>query len=173
MDDVIHLGNVLRQGYAPTSGEMAWALIDGCFVVADVLCLAAVQPEGAVAAEAVRSEVKGAVRQGVKSAGRELAETGGQTAGKALTRQEAGNGLERAAAAGTAATSDRLARWWTVRSAGGIYQLLRRLPEALPQLSLAQITQMAQPFCARAGMKLTSWRPVRLLRDGTEVLFRI
>src|SRR5262249_8458322 len=56
--DVIHLGNVMRQGYAPTSGELTWALIDGCFVVVDVLSLSALQPEGAAAAEAVRSEVK-------------------------------------------------------------------------------------------------------------------
>ena len=48
--DVIHLGNVMRQGYAPTSGELTWALIDGCFVVADVLSLSALQPEGAAAA---------------------------------------------------------------------------------------------------------------------------
>ena len=34
------------RGHSPTSGEVAWALIDGCFVVADVLSLAAVQPEG-------------------------------------------------------------------------------------------------------------------------------
>src|SRR5262249_61817812 len=87
--DVIHLGNVLRRGYAPTSGEMAWALIDGCFVVADVLSLAAVQPEGAVAAEAIRSEVKGAVRQGAK----------------ALAREPVQSGLERAAPAGTAAVT--------------------------------------------------------------------
>ena len=82
MYDVIHLGNVLRRGYAPTSGEMTWALIDGCFVVADVLSLAAVQPEGAVASEAIRSEVKGAVRQGVRSAGRELGEAGGESAAR-------------------------------------------------------------------------------------------
>jgi hypothetical protein len=61
----------------------------------------------------------------------------------------------------------------TVREAGGLYQVLRRIPEALPQLSLARITQMAGPLCTRAGIKLTAWRPVRLLRDGTEVLFRI
>jgi hypothetical protein len=171
--DVIHLGNVLRQGYAPTSGEMAWAVIDGCFVVADVLSLAAVQPEGALAAEAIRSEVKAAVRQGVRSAGRELAETGGESAGKALMRRQAGNGVEQVAAEGAAAVTNRLARWWTVRSAGGVYQVLRRLPEALTQLSLGQITRMAQPLCAKAGIRLTTWRPVRLLRDGTEVLFRI
>jgi hypothetical protein len=171
--DVIHLGNVLRQGYAPTSGEMTWALIDGCFVVADVLSLAAIQPEGAVAAEAVRSEVKGVVREGARTAGRELAQNGSESAGKVLARQEAGSGVEQVAAAGTAFASNRLARWWTVRSAGGMYQLLRRLPDALPQLSLAQITQMARPLCTKAGLRLTNWRPVRLLRDGTEVIFRI
>jgi hypothetical protein len=171
--DVIHLGNVLRRGYAPTSGEMAWALIDGCFVVADVLCLAAVQPEGALASEAIRSEVKGAVRQGARAAGRELAETGGEAAARALTRQEAGHALERGAAEGTAVITDRLARWWTVRSAGGIFQVLRRLPEALPQLGLGQITRLSQPLCAKAGLRLTAWRPFRLLRDGTEALYRI
>src|SRR6185312_14126322 len=62
--DVIHLGNVMRQGFAPTSSEMTWALVDGCFVVVDVLSLSALQPEGAAAAEAVRSEVKGAVVAG-------------------------------------------------------------------------------------------------------------
>ena len=65
--DVIHLGNVLRRGQAPTSGEMAWALIDGCFVVADALSLAALQPEGAVASEAARSEIKSATREAVKA----------------------------------------------------------------------------------------------------------
>ena len=62
--DVIHLGNVLRRGYAPTMGETTWALVDGCFVITDVLSLAALQPEGAVASEVVRSEVKAAVRDG-------------------------------------------------------------------------------------------------------------
>jgi hypothetical protein len=171
--DVIHLGNVLRRGYAPTSGEMAWALIDGCFVVADVLSLASVQPEGAVAAEAIRSEVKGAVRQGAKSLGRGLAENSSESTSKALAREQVQGGLERAASEGTAAVTTRLARWWTVRSAGGVYQVLRRLPEALPRLSLAQITEMAGPLCTRAGVKLTAWRPVRLLRDGTEILMRI
>src|SRR5206468_2132037 len=83
-----------------------------------------------VAAEAIRSEVKGAVRQGAKSLGRELAETGSESAGEALARQQAGNGLELATSEGTAAVSTRLARWWTVREAGGLYQVLRRIPEA-------------------------------------------
>ena len=157
MYDVIHLGNVLRQGYAPTSGEMTWALVDGCFVVADVLSLASVQPEGVVAAEAIRSEVKGSVRQGVGTAARMLAEAGGESTSEALLRRGAGS------------ISERLARWWTVRSAGGIYRVLRRLPEALPQLSLGEITQMAGPLCTKAGIRLTAWRPVRFLRDGAEV----
>src|SRR5262249_34882997 len=112
--DVIHLGNVMRRGYAPTSGELTWALIDGCFVVADVLCLSALQPQGAAAAVAIRSEVKGAVRQGVKSAGRELAEASSEPAAR---------GIERAAVEGTATVTERMARWWTVRSAGGVYQV--------------------------------------------------
>jgi hypothetical protein len=162
--DVIHLGNVMRQGYAPTSGELTWALIDGCFVVADVLSLSALQPEVAATAEAIRSEVKGAVRQGAKSAGRELAEAGGESAAK---------GIERAAVEGTSTAAERLARWWTVRSAGGVYQVLRRLPEALPRLSLAQISGMAGPLCTRAGLRLTAWRPVRFLKEGAEVVLRI
>ncbi len=163
--DVIHLGNVLRQGYAPTSGEMTWALVDGCFVVADVLSLSALQPEGAAAAEAIRAEVKGAVRQGVRSAGRELVESGGEAA--------AARGIERTAAGGTATVTERLARWWAVRSAGGIYQVLRRLPEALPRLSLTQFAEMARPLCTRARMRLSTWGPVRFLKGGAEVVMRV
>jgi hypothetical protein len=143
---------------------LTWALVDGCFVVVDVLSLSALQPEGAVATEAIRSEVKGAVRQGVKSAGRELAEAGGAAAAR---------GTERAAVEGTSTATERLARWWTVRSAGGVYQVLRRLPEALPQLSLFQISGMAGPLCTRAGLRLTEWRPIRFLKEGAEVLLRI
>ena len=171
--DVIHLGNVLRRGHAPTSGEMTWALVDGCFVVADVLSLAAIQPEGAIAAEAIRGEVKAAVRAGVKSAGRELTASGGESTGKSLARHELGSGLEQAATQGSSTVSRRWARWWTVRSAGGLYQVLSRLPEALPRLSLAQMTQVAGPLCAKAGMRLSTWRPIRLLRDGAEVVLRI
>jgi len=171
--DVIHLGNVLRRGHAPTSGEMTWALVDGCFVVTDVLSLAAIQPEGVVAAESIRGEVKAAVREGVKSVGRELTASGAESAGKSLARQELGTGLEQAAAQGTSTVSRRLARWLTVRSAGGLYEVLRRIPEALPQLSLAQMTQIAGPLCKKAGMRLTTWQPIRLLRDGAEVVLRI
>ena len=43
----------------------------------------------------------------------------------------------------------------------------------MPQLSLAQLTQVAGPLCAKAGMRLSAWRPIRLLRDGAEVVLRI
>jgi hypothetical protein len=171
--DVIHLSNVVRRGYAPTSGELTWALVDGSFVVADVLSLAAVQPEGAVAAEAIRAEVKAAVREGARTAGRELGTSGAESAAKALVRHDAATGLEQAAAQGTAAVSRRLARWWTVRSAGGLYQVMRQMPEALPRLGLVQLTAIAGPFCAKAGMRLSTWGPVRLLRDGAEVVLCI
>ena len=78
--DLLHLGNVLRHGHAPTTGEMTWALIDGCFVVADALSLSALQPEGAVAAEAARAEIKSATREGVKALGREAVEEPTQSA---------------------------------------------------------------------------------------------
>ena len=137
--DVIHLGNVMGRGHAPTSSEMTWAVVDGCFVVADALSLAAVQPEGAIAAESIRAEVKAAAREGAKSLGRELAETGAGSTGKTLAYQSAAEGASTA--------SKRWARWWTVRSAGGMYQVLRRLPDALPRLTLAQLTDVARPLC--------------------------
>src|SRR5262249_31117619 len=132
--------------------------------VADVLSLSALQPEVAATAEAIRSEVKGAVRQGAKSVGRELAEAGGESTAK---------GIERAAVEGTSTAAERLARWWAVRSAGGVYQVLRRLPEALPRLGLDQISGMAGPLCTRAGLRLTAWRPVRFIKEGAEVVLRI
>ena len=171
--DVIHLGNVLGKGYSPTSGEMTWALIDGCFVVADVLSLAAIQPEGVVAAESIRTEVKAAVREGAKAAGGELAETGAQSAAKAVARRETSTGLERLGATRTASQTRRMARWWTVRSAGGVYEVMRRIPDALPRLGLAQVAEMAAPISAKAGMRLSTWGPVRLFKDGAEVVLRI
>ena len=87
--DVLHLGNVLSRGHSPTSGEMTWAVVDDCFVIADVLSLAAIQPEGAVAAVAVRSEVKAAAREGAGRPAGELAEAGGEAAGKSLALSRA------------------------------------------------------------------------------------
>lgn len=149
------------------------ALVDGCFVVTDVLSLAAIQPEGAVAAETVRTEVKAAVREGARSASREFAESGVESAAKALGRRPPVSDLERLGTAASAMQARRLARWWTVRDAGGLFQVMRQMPEALPRLSLAQLTEMARPLSAKAGMRLGTWAPFRMLKEGTEVVLRI
>jgi hypothetical protein len=159
--DLVHLGGVVTRGYAPTSGEMTWALVDGCFVVADLLSLTAVQPEGAAAAEAARAEVKAATREAVKSAGRGLAEGAAESGGRGLVRQGAG------------AVTERLARWWTVRLAGGPYRLLRRVPEVLGRMSVSEVSDLGRPFCRRAGLTLSTWAPMRFLKDGQVLLRRI
>ena len=162
--DLLHLGNVVRNGYAPTKGEITWAVIDGCFVVFDALSLAAVQPEGVVVSEAARAEVKAATREGVKAVGREAVEESVETAAKSTLKQ----GVVEAAT-----SAERAARWWAVRKAGGTYKLLRKMPEALPRLSLSELADMSRPLCSKAGLKLSQWGPVRFLKNGEEVLMRI
>lgn len=147
--DLLHLGNLLRRGQTPTTGEAAWALVDGSFVIVDALSLLAVQPEGVAATEAARSELKAATREAVKVAGRELTEQGAE------------------------ATMGQLAKWWAVRSAGGSYQVLRRLPEALSRLTLPEAAQLARPLAAKAGLRLSVWKPLQFVRDGEEVIMRI
>jgi hypothetical protein len=171
--DVLHLGNLLRRGHTPTSGELTWALVDGCFVVVDLLSLAAVQPEAAVAAEVAHSEVKAAARQGARAVGREVVESGTRSAGKAAPAGRALAASGAAAATGPELAAGRAARWWSVRAAGGMFEVLKRLPEALPRMTLAQVVGMGEPLCARAGMKLSAWRPIQLLREGVAVPFRI
>jgi len=166
--DLLHLANVARRGQSPTSGELAWALIDGAFVVADVLSLAAVQPEGVVAAEATRTEVRSAVRVAASTAGRDAIESATADAARLATRRGLTEGAEAAAT-----HSARLARWWVVRSAGGTYPLLRRLPEALPKLTVGEIADLGRGLCARAGVHLSTWGPVRFFKDGREILLRI
>lgn len=159
--DLLHLGGVLTRGHSPTSGELTWALIDGCFVVADVLSLAAVQPEGAAAVEVARTQIKTATRESVKALGREAVEEATEAAAKGVARE------------GAQAAAARASRWWTVRLAGGTFKVLRQLPEALPRMSLAQLTDMGRVLCAKAGMRLTTWQPLRFLKDGREVVMRI
>ena len=165
--DLLHLANVARRGHSPTSGEVAWALIDGCFVVADVLSLAAVQPEGVAASEAARVEVRSAVKRAVGTTGREATEAATADATKALARRGVAEGVEGATG------PVRLARWWTVRAAGGTYQVLRRLPEALPKLTVPEIADLGRGLCAKAGLTLTTWGPLRFLKEGEEIVRRI
>jgi hypothetical protein len=156
--DLIHLGAVVGRGHAPTSGEMAWALIDGCFVVADALSLAALQPEGAAAAEAARSEMKAVARETVKAVGAEAIEDAGTVAGRALTKRSA------------EATSLHLSKWWAVRAAGGTYQVLRRIPEALTHLTIPEIANLGRVLCTKAGYRLSTFAPLRFLKGGIEVV---
>ncbi len=159
--DVIHLSNVIRRGHAPTWGEAAWAALDAAFVIADALSLASVQPEGAVAAEAARTELKTATRETLKTMSREA----GEAAAEAGTRSLIKGGIEGA--------SPEVVRWWVVRVAGGSFELLRRMPAVLPRLTLPELTELARPLCGRAGITLTRWKPLRFLRAGTEVVFPI
>ncbi len=162
--DLLHLGNVLCRGYAPTSGEMTWALVDGCFVVADALSLAAIQPEGVAAAEAARAEVKAATREAAKAVGRELVEEGTEAARRALARRgrAGGRGDGRAAVA----LVDRPAR-------------RRDLPGPPPPPrgpappGRRRGRRPRPPLCAKAGIRLSTWGPLRFLKDGQEVLLRI
>ena len=152
--DLVHLGSVLSRGHAPTSGEMTWALIDGCFVVADALSLAALQPEGAAAAEAARAEVKSSAKAAAKLVGREAVEE----AGSALARR------------GTEAASLHLSKWVAVRAAGGTYSVLKRLPEALGRMTVPEAANLARALCAKAGYRLSTWTPVRFAKGGVEVV---
>ena len=163
--DLLHLAGVVSRGHAPTSGEMAWALVDGCFIAADVLALSAVQPGGVVAAEAARSEAKAAVRATASTAGRELVEEAGEVAGRTLARRAAGEGAE--------AVAERASRWWAVRLAGGTFRILRRMPEALGRLGVAEVADLGRPLSAKLGLRLTTWEPLRFLKNGQEILLRI
>ncbi len=147
--DVVHLGKVVGRGYAPTNGEALWGLIDGCFVIADVLALAA-GPEGALAGAGLEREAKAAVRSAV----REAAET---AAG-------------RTAAAGT---SQRIFRFWSVRKAGGVFRVLSRSSEALERLDLAALSAAGNEVCSQAGLRLGTWKPISLVRDGVRVIVAI
>jgi hypothetical protein len=165
--DLLHLFNVARRGHSPTTGEVSWAVIDAGFVVLDALSLAAVQPEGVVASEAGRAEVRSAVKRAVESTGREAAESATADATRALARRGVAEGLEGATG------SVRLARWWAVRAAGGTYQVLRRLPEALPKMTLPEIADLGRALSAKAGLTLTTWGPLRFLKEGQEIVRRI
>jgi hypothetical protein len=155
--DLIHLGRVLGRGQSPTGGELTWALVDAGFVIADVLSLTALQPEGAAAVEAARGEVKAMASQAARRAGRDLAEEAGEVGSKA-------------AAQGAEATAERLAKWWTVRMVGGTFQVMRRLPEAIGRMGLADLSRLAQPLARKAGLSLTTWKPMRFLLRGETVL---
>ncbi len=106
----------------------------------DALSLAAVQPEAAAASELTRAEVKAATRAAAHSIGHDLTEQGTEVAAAIAAK----GALEETAAT----TTQHLARWWSVRMAGGTYAVLRRMPEALPRLGLTELTDLGRPLCA-------------------------
>jgi hypothetical protein len=156
--DIMHLGRVVTRGHTPTRGEMAWAVVDGAFIVADVLSLAVLQPGGAVASETARAEVKALGREAAERSGRELAEQAVEAGTRAAARD-----------AGQVST-ERLARWWTVRLAGGTYRVLRHLPDALPKLALSDLARMSRPLAEKAGLRLSTWAPVRFVQKGVTII---
>jgi hypothetical protein len=162
--DLLHLGDVVRQGYSPTRGEYAWAVVDAGFIIADVLFLTTLQPQGAVASEIARSEVKSVAKGAVRGAGQIAKEETAELASRIAVRRSA---LE-----STDATA-RAARWWVVRSAGGLYETLKKAPAALARLDLREATEMARPFCARAGLRLSTWGPMRFVKQGEMLIRRI
>ncbi len=166
--DLLHLVHVAGRGHAPTAGEMTWAGIDACFVILDALSLAAAQPEGVAASEAARAEVRTTVRRAAGAAGREAAGDATADLGRASARRGLAGGVE-----ATSAGSARLVRWWTVRAAGGTFPVLRRLPEALPKLTVPEIADLGRALCTKAGLTLSTWGPLRFFKNGEEIVRRI
>ena len=154
--DLTHLANIMRKGYAPTSGEWTWALVDGAFVAADVLSLATIQPEGVVASELTRSQIK--------SVGKKAALEGLEN----LTEVTAKAGLNT-----TPASMRHATRWWTVRSAGGLGKVLKEFPQVLKKIELRQLNEMIGPLAGRAGISISRFEPLRFLKEGREVIMRI
>ncbi|MFM7315959.1 MAG: hypothetical protein ACKO5E_03330 [bacterium] len=154
--DLTHLGNILRKGYSPTSGEWTWALVDGAFVAADLLSLAAIQPEGVAASELTRSQVK--------SIGRTAAREGIENIAELSTKA----GLQT-----TDATLRNASRWWTIRNAGGLGKIMKELPRAMNRFELRQIEEMTRPLAKRAGIILSKFEPIRFLKNGREFIMRI
>jgi hypothetical protein len=158
--DLTHLANVLVHGYTPTSGEWTWAMFDGAFVVADVLGLVALQPEAVAASELTRGQIKNVARTGV----RETAEAVGKRSVRAAVETGQQGATQVARRAGT---------WYSVRSAGGLSNVLRQLPRAMDKMGLESLQSFARPLARKAGITLSRFEPIRFMKDGREVLMRI
>ena len=116
------------------------------------------------ASEAARVEVRSAVRRAADSAGREAV---------ADATADAARTLGRRGAVDAATASVRLIRLTTVKAAGGTYRVLRHLPEALPKLTVPEVADLGRALCTRAGLALSTWSPLRFLKDGSELALRI
>lgn len=158
--DVARLARVLGSGYAPTGAELTWAVVDGAFVVMDAVAIAGLRPEGAAAAQAARANLKIAVRTAAGDAGSGVERVSANAA------KRAGLGPGTPIAADEAAR--RAARWWSVRRAGGAFAVLRRKPEVLQTLTLAQLGDLARPLAAKIGVRVSNFAPARFWTEGAE-----
>ncbi len=154
--DAAHLGSVALRGYVPSREEAAWAAVDLAFVAADVLGLIA-GPEGALAASAAGQEARAAVRFAARSEMELLSAGAAGRAGSQVAK----------------VSSERLARYWGVRSAGGVSRILARTSEAMERLDLAAASRSAKAVAARMGLVLSAWKPVEFLRSGVRVIVAI
>ncbi len=159
--DLTHLANVLAHGYSPTSGEWSWAMFDGAFVIADVLGLAALQPEAVAASEMTRGQIKNLAKAGTREAAESLANRSVRAAAVETGQQGASQAARRA---GT---------WYSVRKAGGLSRLLGELPRAMDRMSLEGIESFARPLARKAGLTLSRFEPLRFMKDGREFLMSI
>ena len=145
-------------------------MVDGCFVVVDLLSLAAIQPEGAVAAEVVHAEVKAAAREG---SGRSAANWSSR--GR-VGRQEPG-ASEPEAARRPAAAGDRGCHPPArplVDGAVGRGRVSGVAPASGSTAPDEPGTGSRWPSRLRQGRHAAeSWRPIQLLRQGVAVPFRI
>jgi hypothetical protein len=158
--DILHLGNTVRRGYTPTRGELTWAALDGAFVVMDALSLVAMQPQGAAASELARAELKAAAREATETLGQAVVRQVSGTARREVGRQGADFAEE---------SVEHATRSWLVRGAGGLFEVMRRFPEAVDRLSMTDLARVGRPLSERAGIHLTTWQPLRFVRDGQVV----
>ena len=97
----------------------------------------------------------------MKTLGRDLVTTGSDVAGNAVVRNEAARPRLRRGArhfSGVEKAGPMVERALGRRPLPGA----ERWPEAVPRLSVAQLTEMAGPLASKAGLRLSSWRAVRL-----------
>ena len=47
------------------------------------------------------------------------------------------------------------------------------MPEALPRLTLPEIADLGRGLASKAGLTLSTWGPLRFLKEGEEVVRRI
>ena len=146
-------------GLCADVGRNDLGVVDGCFVITDVLSLAALQPEGAVAAEAVRSEVKAAVREGAKTVSETSSSSRHRVGRKVLGPRRGGNRARGSRESGRV-SGRKKAGAMVVRCdpAGGLYQVLQAVSRSPAAAEPGPVDRDGGPAGAKAGLRLSRWR---------------